>query len=109
MLSLSLAQIRDVDVRRNFEKIQGFFRALQFVQAQMRFVRIQFVAAGTNIRYPHNLGFLPKDVLQTSLVGTGSLTWNYDKFDKEFLDITVTGPCTVRAFIGAYQDGSDLT
>ncbi len=101
MISLAFAQIRDIDVRRNFEKIQAFF-----IMAQFRFISIEFTVAQANIRYPHNMGFVPRDVLQTSLRGTGSLVWNYDLFDKDFLDITVTGPCTVRAFIGAYQDGS---
>ncbi len=106
MVSLALAQIKDLNIRENFGKIQDFFRASSFIAAQFRFITIEFTVAQANIRYPHKLGFVPRDVLQTSLRGTGGLTWNYDLFDKDFLDITVTGPCIVRAFVGAYQDGS---
>lgn len=66
---------------------------------------LTFEEAQTNLKLPHGLGFAPKDVIQTSLTGSGTLTWNYSLFDKTDLNLTTTGPCTVRAFIGTYQAG----
>lgn len=55
---------------------------------------------------PHGLGFLPTDVIQTSVVG-GTVVWNYASFTTTNLSLTIsgvaTGGCTVRAFIGAYK------
>jgi hypothetical protein len=55
-----------------------------------------------NYRYPHKLGFVPEDVIQTSLRGAGAVTWNYDQFNRDYLDVTTTGACVVRAFVGLY-------
>ena len=87
-----LVQLRDLleaDVSTNFDGL---------------FFEFDFDGAVTNYKYPHNLGFKPLDVIQTSTIGAGVLTWNYDEFDETELDITTTGACIVRAFIGSYLE-----
>lgn len=103
-----LGEIKDIYIRKNFEKIREIFLGLPFLQSQLKFYEIQFPAAVANFKYPHGRTFAPKDVIQTSLIGAGALTWNYALFDSTHLDITVTGPCTVRAFIGTYAEGNDV-
>ena len=58
----------------------------------------------TNEKVSHNLDFVPKDIIQTSSIGVGVLTFNFDKFDDTLLDITTTGSITVRAFIGTFEE-----
>lgn len=101
---LNLNQIADQVLRDNLKALQDFGKSLLF--QNFRFFEITIPEAVTHMRYPHNLGYLPKDVLQSSLIGAGSLTWNYDKFDQDNLDITTTGACVVRAFIGTHLQGS---
>jgi hypothetical protein len=82
--------------------IKDVLLAEPFVNSGFRFMEIAFTAAGT-FKVAHGLGFMPLDVVQSSLKGTGAVTWNYASFDKTNLSVTTTAACTVRAFIGAYR------
>lgn len=106
MKPLLLEKIPDTYARENFQRIQDGLREQALLKGKWAFFELVFTAAVTNLKYPHHLGFMPKDILQTSLTGSGSLVWNYSSFDTVNLDITTTGPCTVRAFIGTYAEGS---
>jgi hypothetical protein len=99
-----LKDVQDIYVRENFFRLDKFLKKYPLFRAELYFFELTFVAAVTNERRPHGLTFKPLDIIQTSLIGSGSLTWNYDRFDLKNLDVTTTGPCTVRAFIGAYRE-----
>jgi len=105
MREIELNDIEDLTVRNNFEVIQDGFREQPILKGKWKFFEISFDGVVTNEKYPHNLGFQPKDILQTSTTGVGDITFNYSSFDKENLDITTSGACTVRAFIGTYEEG----
>lgn len=101
-LVLLVKEIADFYVRENFQKILRFLE----VENQFRgFRHITIVRAqgGTNVKYPHNLGYLPQDVVTTFITPGVTLTWNYDKFDMSFLDFTISGPGTVRAYVGTHE------
>ena len=102
-LSLNLSYIKDADVGKSLELIESFLNANPFLKGQFKFYQIVIPAAVTNYRFSHNLGFVPKDVLVTSVVGS-SPTWNYTLFDDVSLAITVAGSSTIRAFIGRYGE-----
>ena len=104
-LQLRNENIQDRVARDNFQKISESFRDNAILQGFWRFYEIAFTGAVLNKRIPHKLGFKPKDIIQTSLTGAGSLTWNYSLFDITMLDVTTTGPCVVRLFAGTYNDG----
>lgn len=107
MIKLLVQEISDERLRENFKRIQSEFTEKQVIlKGEWKFFEIIFTVAVTNFKQKHLLGFLPKDIIQTSLTGTGVLTWNYDLFDKINLDITVTGPCKVRAFVGSYLESA---
>lgn len=101
---LLIHEIEDAYIQENFVRLNSFFIKQPFLKGQFKHFTIDFPATVTNLRFPHKLGFQPKDVIQTFLTGTGSLTWNYNLFDANFLDITTSGPCKVRAIIGAYEE-----
>jgi hypothetical protein len=101
--SLNLTQIGDRYVRDAFEGIQKFIRA-NMQPSSFKHFEIEFEGAVTNFTYPHGLGVIPTDVIQTSKTGAGAVTWNYELFDRENLNITTTGACTVRAYIGSHQE-----
>lgn len=107
MKRLNLDKVPDSVVRDNFRIISEEFRKNPFLLGTWRFLELEFLSAVTNFKYQHRLGFTPKDVIQTSVVGAGSVTWNYSSFDRTNLDITTTGACTVRALVGSYQEASD--
>lgn len=105
MIQFNIESIKDATVRLFAQRIRTEFNDQVLLRGNWRFYQITFLGAVTNYKYPHKLQFIPTDVIQTSLTGAGSLTWNYASFDGEFLDITTTGACVVRAFIGRYKEG----
>jgi hypothetical protein len=104
MLKLFFKEIIDNYVRENFKRLEAYLMSQAILSGNWRFVEITFAAAVTNSKYKHNLNFTPRDVIQTSKTGAGTLTWNYSLFDETNLDITTTDACVVRAFIGKYDN-----
>jgi hypothetical protein len=101
---ITFKDIEDPYVKESFSRLKQFLQGLPMLFGEFEFREIVASAAVTNMKVPHGLGFKPVDIIQTSKIGAGNITFNYDKFDKTFLDITTTGPCTVRAFVGAYRE-----
>jgi hypothetical protein len=101
---LDLGQVSDEVLRRVFEKVQTVLNEDVFGHFEGKHLEITVSGAVTNYRWPHNLGFLPKDIVQTSLIGAGSLTWNYVSFDATYVNLTTTGACTVRALVGSFVE-----
>lgn len=99
-----LQELSDIYVIQNFRRLNDFFVAVKLLNARFEFFEISIPKTVTDYNFTHNLGFQPKDILQTSIIGPGSLTWNYEKFTKDFLSLTATGPCVVRAFVGSYKE-----
>lgn len=104
MVIIDVEKIQDPIARENFQNIQQFLNDDTLTRGKFTFYEIIFTKAETHKRIPHRLGFVPKDILQTSLTGAGAITWNYALFTTDFLDVTTTAACKVRAFIGRYND-----
>lgn len=103
-MKLITTQIKDPYVLQNFDRLNAFFSEENIVTSKFKHFEITFTGAVTNQKFPHNLGFQPKDVILTSKIGAGNITFNYDLFDRVNLDITTTGACVVRLFLGTYKD-----
>lgn len=101
--NLTLNEIQDEVIRKNFEKLQEYFEAQNQLQ-DFQFVEISTDTEQTNLKVRHSLGFVPKDVIRTKVVGAGQITFNHDKFDRETIDVTTTGQVRFRGFIGTYKD-----
>jgi len=101
---LILKDISDQYVRENFFRLNRFIQAFPLFKGQFKFFELTFDRALTSQNVLHGLGFKPTDVLQSSAIGPGSLTWEYESFDDKNLVVTTTGACKIRAFIGAYRE-----
>lgn len=110
MIKLLVKETTDEITRENMKRLQRELTETQVIlKGEWKFFTISFLSAVTNFKYPHKFGFVPHDIIQTSLKGAGALTWNYDLFDNVNLNITTTGACTVRAFVGSYlESGGQL-
>ena len=104
----------DLYIRENMKRLQQAFDFFDLFRCGFRFFELEQNANGT-FTIPHFLGYTPTDVLQTSVItsGTGTgpwagtLTWNYDKFTTTHLSYTVASLAAgskikVRTFIGRY-------
>jgi hypothetical protein len=92
---LDVSSISDVYIRRNFEKILAFFNAESPLDG-FRPLALSFTAPGTYL-LKHGLGFTPKDVIQTSLIGAGTVVFNYSQFTATELSVTVGGAVTATS------------
>jgi hypothetical protein len=102
-VNISLREIADRYIREAFQGIVNFIKRHALFRGKWEFVEHTASSAGT-YKIRHSLRSVPKDVIQTSLTGTGSLSWQYNQFTSEYVEVTTTGACTVRAFIGSYQE-----
>ena len=104
-MNLQIENVQDPIARENFQRMQDASLKDALPKGEWKFFEIVFTQAVTGYKHPHSLGFIPRDIIQTSLKGAGALTWNYNRFDLTNLNITTTGACTVRAFVGSYSEG----
>ena len=96
-------QLEDPVARECFQWIVDFLRDVPLLQGNFRHIILTINKAETGLKLPHNLGFKPEDIIQTSLTGAGTITYNYSSFDNTNLNITTTGACVVRLFAGRYE------
>lgn len=97
--------IQDQAALENFKRIKIFLRDLPIIKAGFVFREIVVNSPGSNLKFKHNLKFVPKDIIMTSVTGSFPVTWVYDAFDADFVVYSVASPCTIRVFIGTYGDG----
>lgn len=109
-------EIEDVYTRESMTRINEHLTSNPFIKGEFSFYSFSFVNTTgaplvlTDSQVPHNLGFVPKDLIQTSLVGVSSIAWNFSKFSENDLYVSMTIPAnttvTVRAFVGRYEEES---
>lgn len=104
MVKLRLEEIKDPATRENFQKLENEFGTNPIFKGSWRFIEITFDDAVAHFKYPHGLGFIPKDKIELSVIGAGDVTWNYDDFDRTNIDVTTTGACVVRALVGKVSE-----
>lgn len=96
----------DPTARECFQWIIDYVQAVPLLQGNFEHFELEFNKAETNLFIPHRLGFLPLDIIQTSLTspsGSATITFKYDKFTTTNFCITTSAACAVRFFAGRYQ------
>jgi hypothetical protein len=98
--------LQDPVARKNFSRIKIFLRDAPLLKAGFVFKEIQVGAAGVPLEFKHNLKFVPKDLIITSVIpSTAVVSFVYENFDDMFIRYSATAPCTIRCFVGTYGDG----
>lgn len=106
--ALLLESIQDNFVKQSFEFLRDFIQDDSILRGQFRHFEKTFDKNETLV-IPHNLGFVPKDVIQTYLSGTGAIVYNYTAFTKDNISITISGgptaasPLIVRFYLGRHE------
>lgn len=109
-LVILLQALNDPQVRENFKRIADFLTGHPILKGNFEFFSFSVATPGTsvnNYRFPHNLGYTPRDILVTSAIGSGTVTWNFDKFSSTELDLSIAGATpggtlTLRVFVGNF-------
>ena len=109
MLELILNNIEDPIVRENFQKTSLYVKGESLLKSSFKHFELTFTSTVTGAIFNHNLGFFPRDLIQTFLSGGGTVTWNYNSFNDKTISVTIggtvsrTNPTTVRFFLGRYS------
>lgn len=106
-LKLLKTEIQDLNVRENFNRIENSLRDESILKAGFSFYEFDVSAPApgpTEVKLYVKMDYLPKDVILTRHTGS-TFTFLYDKFTKDYLVISATGPCKIRAFVGTYSEG----
>lgn len=104
-LVLKTKDIKDEYVREAFEFLRDFFNPHPLSGTYWEFHEKEFTAAVTNERIAHTLGGVPKDIILTSKTGAGSVTFEYEDFDRNFIYVSTTGAAKIRFMAGSYVRG----
>lgn len=99
-----VTEIGDTYVKENFRKLKDFL-STESVFVGFRVFEVVFKAAETNRKLSHGLGFLPKDLIITSQIGAGTVTFNQALTTRDELVLSSTDACTVRFLAGTFQGG----
>ena len=102
MIDLKLHLIEDLATRESLKTLLKYLDAQEFLKGDWTYLEFDFAQPVENYRFRHNLGFVPTDFIQSYFAGTGTVLINWDKTDRVYLDLTATGSCSVRGFIGAH-------
>ncbi len=102
---LTTKEISDTYIKKNFDELNKYFAAQnQFLN--FRFFELVFTAATASYSVAHGFSFAPQDVMVMKLIGPGNVTFNYGLFDTSNINITTSGACRIRFFIGSYWGGA---
>lgn len=94
--------VNDSKIRENFESIQEEITDNIFHNFKGRLFEITVDSSVSGETYKHNLGFIPKDVIELYVSDGATITWNYDDFDSDNIDFDTSAGCTFRALIGKF-------
>ena len=95
----------DPYVRDNFRKLSDALEREDVLRGNFKFFEIVVTQpeGAINFSYPHNLGFIPRDILTMSSSNDNpSITWHFDVFTETDVVFSTTDDCTIRCFIGTY-------
>ena len=104
MIKLILKDIFDPYILENFVRLQSFIFGEVILMAGFKFFEVSFDTSVTNFKFKHNLGFLPKDIIVTSVTNGATIVFNYELITKDFLDITTSGATTIRFLVGSMKN-----
>ena len=83
--------------------LNGELNGNPFTSGKFKAFEVDLEEATANFEVRHGLGFAPKDIIQTSAIGSGSVTWNYTLFTKEVVVLTVSNAVKVRFLAGSFE------
>lgn len=106
-----LGQLSDQYDRQNWQMLRDYLNSESLFQGFKAF-QVVFTSSADHYKFKHNLGFLPKDVVVTSQVGSGTFQVNSSLATADSLDFTISGtvtqanPLTVRFLAGTFDTGA---
>lgn len=105
-LNLLLDYLEDENTQDALENLQDFLAGQPFIEPEWQFYEREYTSAVTDAQIKHTLGGVPKDIILTSKIGAGSVTFEYEDFTKDFIVVSTTGAAKIRFFAGTFVKGN---
>jgi hypothetical protein len=99
MINLDVGRIADPFIRKALLDLQNALNDIDFIQARYQMFEINIKGANTAFEVPHNLGFVPTDLVVTRASGS-SYSFVWEKFTDQKIVINATGPVLIRIYMG---------
>lgn len=100
-------EITDKHTRENFVRIRQYVKGDSWGKGRFIFFEKDLAAKTypAAVSFLHGLNFQPKDVIPLAITpDTATATWKYDSFSRDSVYLTISAACTIRAFIGRYEE-----
>lgn len=95
-----LQAIETPEVRQALQWLYDYLDKSQVLGADFKLFDMNFTRAETNLKIPHGFDFIPMDIIQTFLTGSGVVTYNHELFDGTNIVLSTSGPCRARFLAG---------
>lgn len=99
-MEINLELIQEPEVREVFQRLMETLNQNPVLSGVFRTVVVKVDKAVTDLKIRHGLRFKPTDIIETSIEGSGTISWNRSQFTETYLSVSTTGPVTVRALVG---------
>jgi hypothetical protein len=96
--------IDDPVVRDNFDRLQQILESDVFRNYRCEHFSFYLPEAGT-FELDHLLGFIPEDVIVTSVTGGATVDVDLESADENTIEVTTDAETTIRCFLGTYEEG----
>ena len=101
-LELILKDIRDRWTKENFFRIERFIREQVILDGQFKFYNVEIDRAITELKIPHQLDFVPIDIIDLAVQGDHNYYFVHEKFDQTNMVVTTQGPVKLRFLAGRF-------
>jgi hypothetical protein len=95
--------MEDVNIRESFTWLYEFLTQIPILQGDFKFFEFEIKSTNTAEKIPHRLGFVPKDIILTSVSNGATVTFLYNKFDITNVVLQASTPCVVRFLAGRFN------
>lgn len=100
-------EVEDPYVKENFKVLDRYLKTEVILNTGFQHLELTF-SENKTFELNHTLNSIPKDIIQTSIKGSGAITYNYNNFTTTTFEVTITGtttlnPLIVRLFLGSYR------
>ncbi len=98
---LLVDNVADKWAQQSFRWIQTYLQSqVPFLYGDFTVFELTFEGAETALKVPHNLPFIPTDIIQTYVTNSATVTWLYEQFDGTYFVVTTSAACKVRFLAG---------
>lgn len=103
MIDIFADKIKDEPTREALQKLVAAMNSYPWLLGKWFFLEVNLISGNNTIT--HQLGFKPVDAILLSQTGTATVTFNYDNFTTNTIQMTASAATKVRILYGEYIRG----